>query len=90
MDLKKIESWCMEQIDLLNRLGEIEETEGIELICNPYQTRVHVYAGIENIAAALKATLKIELKEEFYEKSVLYRGITFFQIESYPKAGAEK
>lgn len=90
MDLKKIERWCVQQADQLNRLRRLKAVDGIELICDPYQTRIHVYAGIENIAAALKATLKIELKEEFYEKSVLYRGITFFQIESYPKLGADK
>lgn len=90
MNLKKIESWCMEQIDLLNRLGEIEETEGIELICDPYQTRVHVYAGIEKIAMALKAAIHIDAENEFYEKKVTHKGITFFQIESYPKVGVVK
>ena len=90
MDLKKIESWCMEQIDLLNWLRSLNAVDGIELICEPYQTRVHVYAGIEKIAMALKAAIHIDAENEFYEKKVTHKGITFFQVNFYPKVGAAK
>ena len=85
--LKEIESWCYKQIELKNRLYDMQSPAGVHLCClsEPgdiaMAKRVHVFRGIELIAAALKLPIKIEHLDDYYEKSVTHLGVKFFQMK---------
>lgn len=96
VSLKEIEAWCYMRIDLINRLYGMEEPEGVDLcgLSSPKliadAKRVHVYEGIDMIAAALKLPVKIGLiDDEYYQKTVTHLGVQFFQLEHYPNIGDE-
>lgn len=89
--LKEIESWCYKQIELKNRLYDMKDFPGEVELCGLIGTedivrakRVHVYIGIERIAAALKLPIKIKpLDCDTYMKTVTHLGVTFFQLGYY-------
>ena len=96
VSLKEIEAWCLLQIDLLNRLYDLEDFPGVVEYCGHdkdginHLKRVHIYEGIEMIAAALKLPIKIELADGHYLKTVTHQGVKFFKVAFYPNIGDEK
>lgn len=83
---KKIKNWCEYMAFLVKLTSDLKKNvpKGIEIINErPADKEVHVYEGIEKIASALKAVIHIETNDQFCEKTVYYKGTTFFQIVWY-------
>ena len=92
VSLKEIESWCYKQIELINRLYDMKEPDGISrcgLLTEQDVARaksIHIYEGIDYIGAALKLPVKIRLfDDEMSMKTVTHLGVQFYQLEWYPK-----
>lgn len=91
--LKEIESWYYQQIELRNRLYETVGFPNEVELCGARgkddiarKKSVHIYIGIEQIAAALKLPLKIDCYcPGFYVRTVSHLGVTFFQLGNYSK-----
>ena len=86
-DLKQIETWCYEQIELLNRLKSLKDfPDDVERCGSTHAYKeVHIFCGIEKIASALKLPLKINVRPGIeliydYEKSAEHLGVKFYQI----------
>lgn len=89
VSLKELEAWCYYQIDLMNRLYDVEDFPGEVEFCRPVpaeEKRIHIRRGIEHIGAALKVPVKINTyTDNFFEKSVTHQGVQFFQLNHYSK-----
>lgn len=87
-ELKKLKEWCVKTQILINVLSDTKKNvpESVELITElPANKSVHVYAGIEKIAAALKEPMHFKFNANSFEKTVFYNGVTFFQVGFYAK-----
>lgn len=85
-ELKNLREWCVGMETLINLISTHKKTvpESVDLINErPTDKSVHVYAGIEKIAAALKEPMHFEFGSTSFEKTVSYNGVTFFQIGFY-------
>lgn len=92
ISLKELEAWCYLQIDLMNRLYDLEDFPNevefcgrSDKFCLQQLKSVHIFTGIEKISVALKLPINIELADDYYKKTVTHLGVKFFQIEYYPK-----
>lgn len=85
-ELKNLKDWCIGMETLINLISTHKKRvpESVELITEqPADKAVHVYSGIEKIAAALKEPMHFNFNPTFYEKTISYNGVTFFQIGFY-------
>lgn len=85
-ELKKLKDWCLGMETLINLIStqKMVAPESVELITErPTDKSVHVYAGIEKIAAALKEPMHFKFNANSFEKVVSYNGVTFFQVGFY-------
>ena len=87
-ELKKLNNWCIRTAAVINFLFDTkkEVPESVQLITErPTDKSVHVYAGIEKIAAALKEPMHFKFDATSFKKTVSYNGVTFFQVGFYAK-----
>lgn len=85
-ELKKLKDWCLGMETLINLISTHKKTvpESVELIKEyPADKAVHIYSGIEKIAAVLKQPIHFVVEQNFLEKRVTYNGVTFYQIIFY-------
>ena len=84
--MKKLKDWCLGMETLINLISTHKKTvpESVELIKEyPADKAVHIYSGIEKIAAVLKQPIHFVVEQNFLEKRVTYNGVTFYQIIFY-------
>ena len=87
-ELKNLKEWCLGMETLINLISTHKKLvpKSVELIAErPTDKSVHVYAGIEKIAAALKEPMHFKFDAASLKKTVSYNGVTFFQISFYVK-----
>ena len=80
-ELNRLRHWCVGASILVNVLSITKKMapESVEIIHEqPADKSVHVYEGIEKIAAALKLPIHFVAKNTFLEKRVTYDGVIFF------------
>ena len=89
-ELKLLRDWCVGTAAIINILADTKQKvpESVDLITErPADKKVHVFSGIEKIAAALKEPMHFEFGSTIFEKTVSYNGVTFFQVGFYSKKG---
>ena len=79
-----VKEWMDNLIRIHNELIEIQEFSNDVVAGLPeYPGRIRIFNGIEKAAKSVARTIEIrETKDGFIEKSFIYRGIVFFQVNN--------